>query len=152
MHPAPALRYPVQRAAAEGWVLLGVIVLGAAPVLAWIHHAAGSAWYGLGIWAVASASALVQWWRTPPGFLHWDRQRWIWNTTKEPAAVQPEILLDVQWALVVLLRSCPPASAGNVCRWVLLQRSHAPKQWLALRRALYAPSSNAPLHSPHRVG
>ena len=146
MRNAPSVMYPVGRCAFHGGLLL---------VLAAAVAASLWGWRGSGVeprlWLVALAGAclwlawaVLAWWRSPAGRLHWDAQAagsqnteagaWFWL---DSAGSAPQPVLGLEMALdlqhVVLLRL---HAVTQVPRWLWVQRPSDPARWLDLRRAL----------------
>ena len=142
MHAAPSVNYPVGRSA-FALALSGVLAaLGALAAAAWTLQSAQAGWrQALAFAAVAACgtAALVAWWRSPAGTLHWDGAGWSWEDGQGggvPHPGHPEIALDLQNRLVLRWQE----EAGRV-RWLWLERARAPAHWEALRRAVYSRAS-----------
>lgn len=94
----------------------------------------------------ASAAASGFFWRGQhPEALTWDGGNWLLaapgvvpDTRRH--AVRVDVMLDLQWALLV--RSRPVGSSGRFC-WLWLQRGQDGGRWHALRCALFVPSATA---------
>lgn len=147
MQHAPAVQYPVGRARLH-LLLIGLLgVLGALALSGWmawyddirLRHAAG--WT---VWLATTAWAGLAWWRAPAGDLAWSGDAWSWTQRDQISAVAVQPQLDLQHTL--LLRLSQPAQRGN---WVWLERSRQPRQWAALRRAVFAPTQAAPGAAVH---
>ena len=132
MHNAPSVSYPVGRPRLAGQLAAGLWLVGAASTFFWLREA-GPAW---GQAAAATAlmaigiMALLSWWRSPRGDLHWDGT--AWTGPAGGALDSLDVALDVQRALLVRWQAAP--SAG----WLWLERSRCPQRWLDLRRAVYS--------------
>ncbi|WP_342129469.1 hypothetical protein [Hydrogenophaga sp. OTU3427] len=142
---APSVSYPAGRGRLESWglgVLCGLAWLllavaagqGAQP---WRHPQA--AWsLGLGAGLCVSAAGMV-WWRlraVPTGWLCWRQGGWSWHARLDAAprdVARVDLVCDVQQALLVRVRA-----AGDVPRWLWLERSRDPLRWDDLRRAVWA--------------
>ncbi len=154
MRSAPSVVYPVGRCVFHGCLLIALGVLGLTVLVAWAWSASGrifaeATWLGAGLWLLWSIWALLVWWRTPAGDLHWDSLAlpdneslragaWMWHADKTGEAVplcSIECVLDGQSR--ILLRLKPPA---RLAIWVWAERDHAPAHWGDLRRALVAAS------------
>ena len=142
MHAAPSVSYPVGRSAFALGLAAALAALGALVAAAWLLESAQAGWrHALAAAAVAAggAGALVAWWRSPAGLLHWDGAAWNWEEGRELRPGHPEIALDLQNRLLLRWQ----AEAGRA-RWLWVERARAPAHWEALRRAVYSRAS-APL-------
>lgn len=144
MRNAPSVIFPVGRC--PFWaLLLGCFALLLAGVLA-------LAWSGLTRWqAIGLALAVLLWWvvaarcvwRQPAGWLRFggvhptqllEDTAWAWQG--EPGSdgipvAAPRLVLDLQARLLLQV-----GGASGVPRWIWLEASRSPADWLALRRAL----------------
>lgn len=144
MRNAPSVIFPVGRC--PFWaLLLACFALLLAGVLA-------LAWSGLTRWqAIGLALAVLLWWvvaarcvwRQPAGWLRFgganprplpEDTAWAWQG--EPGSdgipvAAPRLVLDLQVRLLLQV-----GGASGVPRWIWLEASRSPADWLALRRAL----------------
>jgi len=134
MHNAPSVSYPAGRSRLAAELLLGVWLLGCAAAVLWQFHRP-DLWRMATMLATlcgAGAFAASHWWRTPSGTLAWDGEVWTWSAHPEAAAASVEVGLDLQRAL--LLRW----SAGDLSRWIWLDRDTRADRWDDVRRAVYS--------------
>ncbi|MDD5030252.1 MAG: hypothetical protein PHH58_12250 [Rhodoferax sp.] len=138
MQHAPAVQYPVGRSRFHLVLIVLLGSLGALALSGWLsaqddlYAWQAASWTG---WLATTAWASVKWWRTPVGELAWSGNGWSWTQQGQANAVLLQVELDLQQTL--LLRLLQPARHA---RWLWLERSRQPTQWLALRRALFAPT------------
>ncbi len=133
MHNAPAVTYPVGRSAIRALISLVLWLAGLAAVMAWsvlgrvqftllagplVMGAGALAWWG--------------WWQSGNGELCWRTDGWQLRHRQTVSEGAPEVVLDLQASL--LLHWC--GAQGNT--WLWLDRRVAPRQWDALRRAVYS--------------
>lgn len=139
---ASAVRYPLRRSAAFGFVIALMVIAGAAVLVAWALLGAHS--YEIGVmaatclWVFAAASVFQFWQSQWVGSLNWDGRAWSLDgeTAQSVSWVvseQPEVLLDLQ-THVWLCVSCTEHRRV----WLWLDRSCQPERWMDLRRAVYA--------------
>jgi hypothetical protein len=138
MHNAPAVAYPVGRSALYAVVLLGLSLLGIfSTVLGWWEAPQRTiGWRQLalgGMWLSCTGFAAFSWWRSPQGTLRWDGHVWYWDDV--PGGIQ--VGLDAQRMLWV--RWTAQDERSRAVRWVCLESSRSPLQWMDLRRAVYSP-------------
>lgn len=136
MHSAPAVSYPVGRSSFYGALLIGIHVIGASVLLAWVvavdAPGLGQALAGM-LWLASVAVAILSWWRSATGTLTWDGQHWIWAGGDGSHPVSLFVTLDIQNLMLMHLR------ASEVPKlWVWLERRSAPTRWRACRRAVFA--------------
>jgi hypothetical protein len=136
MHSAPAVSYPVGRSFFYGALLVGIHVIGASVLLAWVVASdaprLGQVLGGM-LWLASVAVAMLSWWRSPTGTLTWDGQHWIWADGEESHPVTLSVTLDIQNLMLMYL------GASEVPKlWVWLERRSAPTRWRAYRRAVFA--------------
>ena len=141
MHQAPPVAYPLRNAqtlrrwVGAAWALVLVI-----DVL-WLFQAEWQdwkLWLGLALTALAGACA----YRFRPargnGILQWDGSGWSYREGERETAGLVTVHLDLQSALMV---HWEPASGPGAWHW--LSSAAQPSLWLALRRAVFAPSRTA---------
>lgn len=135
MHNAPAVSYPVGRSPFQAALVMAIVVAGALAQGVWwlqsIEHGVG---HGMGwlLWLGFAIAALRALWRTPQRQLVWDGQDWRLHAGLVSLWVTPQVILDAQRNMLVLLR---PAAAPAL--WVWPAQQMQPERWLALRRALF---------------
>ncbi|MBL0919798.1 MAG: hypothetical protein IBJ14_13935 [Hydrogenophaga sp.] len=146
MRNAPSVSYPVGRCAFWIGLLLGMaFLLVGTFLLAW-SALPGVAGWGLGLalvlWGYAAAHSA---WHQPTGWLHYggasnasggDEAGWTWLRSRTATPVplgKLRVVADLQHR--VLLET---SGAGAAPRWIWLDASRIPADWLALRRALLA--------------
>jgi hypothetical protein len=140
MHHAPAVNFSVGRSRFHGYLLIGLVTLGAGTLLAWCLQADDVqtrhvlAW---GVWLMTSITAIVAWLRSPLVSLTWDGQIWTWTNQGESRPVDVAVLFDAQ--SLVLLR----VQTTQSCIWVWPEQRIARSRWLAFRRAIFAPQPAA---------
>ena len=100
-----------------------------------MHGLGWLSWLAFGAWALWSVA------HTPQQQLVWDGQDWRLQSGAMSAWVRPQVILDLQQNMLVLLR---PAAGPAV--WVWHTQKAQAERWLALRRALFNPAS--PVMSP----
>jgi toxin CptA len=136
MHSAPAVSYPVGRSSFYGALLVGIHVIGASVLVAWVVTSDA---LGLGhalvwlLWLTSVVVALLSWLRSPTGTLTWDGQHWIWSGGDGSHPVTLLVTLDIQNLMLMHLHS---SEAPKL--WVWLERRSAPTRWRACRRAVFA--------------
>jgi hypothetical protein len=135
MYRPPAVRYEV---AWSRWHLAATAVLGFAAVVATAYFVLQtSSWViqftVLGTLASAISCTIWGWLRTPHGTLRWDGTLWHWSAWGDVPVAQLQVLMDLQFALALRLRS----EAGQHCLLWLEHRS-SDANWRAMRRALVA--------------
>lgn len=152
MHNALSVVYPVGRCAFQAWLLVFLGLLSAAVGVLYLLVSDFSTTRPWGLvapvagvvgWMLWVAWALLSWFRTREGVLHWNPVRgqdgaeagpWSWTDRlgAEPLRLSGvERVLDLQDR--VLLRLLTPG-AGQ--RWVWVERRDQPARWGDLRRAL----------------
>lgn len=143
-HVPPAVRFPLARSLRLLAVLLILVVAGLGTMVAsqWNTPATSveTGWVltMATAWCIATATAMTWWWRSPAqGWLAWNGVEWtILTSGSEPRLIASDSLtvaMDFQWAVLL---SCQSDGANPFGLW--LEKSQAPKDWLALRRAAYA--------------
>jgi toxin CptA len=148
MHNAPAVSYPVGRSRFQAALTLAVLLAGAAAQAVWwlmaTEHGLGHV-LGILFWCVTCVWAIWRVWHTAPAELLWDGQCWRWRSGASSLAVVPQVIVDGQHHLLLCLRT-PTASA----LWAWPAYRVQPERWLALRRALFQPSSRPDEPAPSR--
>ncbi|WP_296490046.1 hypothetical protein [Rhodoferax sp.] len=139
MYKPPAVIYPVGRSRFQAGLTLAVVFAGAIVQVVWWliskGHGLGHA-LGLLLWSVTCVWAIWSVWHTVAAQLVWDGQGWLLRSGSSSLAVVPQVIVDGQHHLLILLRpSTGPA------RWAWPARQAQPERWLALRRALFNTSS-----------
>ena len=145
MHHAPSVSYPVGRGAFQHRLLLAQTLLSLLWMLAWaLTQPVTWAWIGVSV--VLAAMTLLQWRATrPPGrTLLWADGVWVLQPASAPlpkitlrhcvGAVKP--VFDGQSTLLLRWQSTSDR-LGSGGRWLWLDQSSCPSQWLDLRRAVY---------------
>ncbi|AMO22107.1 hypothetical protein GCM10027034_24050 [Ramlibacter solisilvae] len=135
MHNAPSVNYPVGRSRLQGALLAAAWTAGALAVAGWawqVQPAPGRAVPALLAVLLAGAFAARRWIRGPRGVLAWDGQFWCWTVGDTALQAHPEVVLDLQQAILLRL------GAGRGAQWLWLERRAAPARWDDLRRAVYA--------------
>ena len=134
MHHAPAVTYPVGRSCI--WAVLGAALwlAGLSAVLAWAPaggdpRAMAAA---LGLCGVTGVVALAGWWRSAGGELAWQPDGWRLHRSAVSCHGTPQVVMDLQASLLLRWHS----AQGH--DWLWLDRRTAPRQWDALRRAVYS--------------
>jgi len=140
MHNAPAVSFPVGRSRFYAAMVLGVLTLSASTLVLWVTQADALVLrhlIGALLWLISAGWAVRAWRQTPVGVLHWDGRVWTWRVGNAgdnmDLVVDVAVVLDVQ--IAVLLR----LSAQNELIWLWPEQRMAAHQWLALRRAVFAP-------------
>jgi len=136
MHSAPAVSYPVGRSSFYGSLLVGVHVIGASVLSAWVvtsdvpglEHVAAFA-----IWLASAALAVWSWWRARTGALTWDGQHWFWTDGDRSHPVILSVALDLQRLMLMQLHSSEASSL-----WIWLERRAMPARWRPCRCAVFA--------------
>lgn len=135
MHQPPAVSHNVQR---SRWHLIGILVIWfvalAASAALWqssadtpLKSSVLASAVSLGVWAVKD------WFQSERGSLRWDGQQWLWSGFGDFPVQHLFVVLDFQRLILVKLRT---SSLG--VRWIWLEASVSNRQWLAMRRALFA--------------
>ena len=146
MHNAPSVSYPVGRCAFQRKLLLMQTVLSLLLMLGWALTQP-LAWVWIGVSVVVAMAALVQWRvavRSQSKTLLWSDGVWLIQPTSMPlsttaarhcvGAVKP--VFDGQSTLLLRWQSTSDR-LGSARRWLWLDQSSSPSQWLDLRRAVY---------------
>jgi toxin CptA len=146
MHNAPSVSYPAGRSRFAASLLLGLWLLGCAAALLWHSQSPDSRRLGAMLLVLAAAGlfAASHWWRTPDGTLTWDGERWSWSVQPEAAAVEVEVALDLQRALLLHWK------ASGAPRWIWLERASRTERWDDLRRAVYSRARPTALQQAQR--
>lgn len=142
-HRAPTVRFRVEPSRKAALLTAAVWATAAVMNLAWWQLAAsgdpGPALGGLSLLAV-SVLLVVRGRRPVHGQISWDGQ-WRWFSPAYPAGttlVWPQVVMDMQQ--LMLVRLCNADGA----RWTLwLDAAAQPRDWLDLRRALFAAPPSA---------
>lgn len=140
MHSAPSVSYPVGRSAFALRLAAALALLGLGAVAAWTWQAATPGWrqaVGLAAVILAGAAAWRAWLASPRGVLRWTGGEWAWDEGGQVVTGAVALALDLQSHL--LLRW----DGAGAARWFWLERSAAPADWDALRRAVYSRASLA---------
>ncbi len=138
MHSAPAVVFPVGRSHFEAWSIGALI---SCECFAWVLWSSSVAVIGEfqisagALVVVFSVWLLMSWWQTPQGRLSWDGMNWALYLKGQTTSVNPELVFDLQF--VMLLRLGVHESS-RAC-WVWLERSSNSLRWFALRRAVHQP-------------
>lgn len=151
---APAVRCSVARSSAVLGALCGFSVLALAALVGWSYVGLQAGWLersiALLLWTAATGAAGHFWWNAPRGALAWDGAQWWLETAHAgpavPAEASPQVLLDLQWGLLLLLKV-----RQNRSLWLWLERRQSPQQWSALRRAVYS-RARADAHAAKGTG
>jgi len=125
----------VGRSRFEGLLLLAAWAAGALAVAEWTWQVEPSTGPLATAWLVtllAGAFAAIRWFRTPAGVLAWDGQQWSWTVSERLLQTHPQVLADLQHALLLRLGGHRGAA------WLWLDRKSAPAHWHDLRRAVYS--------------
>ncbi|UJW81611.1 hypothetical protein [Hydrogenophaga sp. SL48] len=149
MRSAPSVMYPVGRCSFYAGLLLASGSMGLL-VVAWGARM-GPSWsvaFGVLLWMLWGAIAVVSWRHSPVGRLQWDalaapvddllarEGAWLWHSTAYQDGVvllRVEPVQDFQrW---MLLRLHNPEGART---WVWVARASDPQRWDDLRRAVVA--------------
>lgn len=145
MHNAPSVSYPVGRCAFQRRLLLAQTVLSLLLMLGWALTQPVT-WAWLGVSVVLAAMTLLQWRTTgsQSRTLLWSDGVWLIQPTSMPlsttaarhcvGAVKP--VFDGQSTLLLRWQSTSDR-LGSGRRWLWLNQSSSPSQWLDLRRAVY---------------
>ena len=140
---SPAVHFPLRLSAQlrAGW--WGMLLIGAAVLLAWMYSGAGDAASYLWRWFMAVTVWILCAWcshcalqRQPQGALHWSGATWSWiNNVEQVHGLRgvPVVVLDMQWLLVLKF-----ADARQQTQRFVLQRNWAPQAWGDMRRAVYS--------------
>lgn len=135
MHLPPAASYSVKPSRWHLALLCALVLAG------WLAVAAyGATQAGMLRLSLLAAAALagtcaccIAWHSSPQGLLQWDGSQWLWSGFAGAGVRSLDLVLDLQWLLLVQLRS----EHGKTVYLFLDQRpGHA--DWLALRRAVLA--------------
>jgi toxin CptA len=135
MHNAPSVNYPVGRSRLAGALLATAWAAGALAVAAWTLQVQTSDTRTLLAWSSVLLSgflAVRMWARTPAGLLAWDGQTWSWSIGERVLQAHPEVILDLQCALLLRL------GEGRSASWLWLEKRWSPARWDDLRRAVYS--------------
>jgi hypothetical protein len=138
MHSAPSVDFAFRRSRLQAWLMVVLVVCESLSLAAWYLSVDVIAWpqAGAGVLVlVFSVWLLATWWQTPEGHMSWDGLFWTLSLKGKMAAVNPELVLDLQ--VVILLRLIEPD--GVHVSWVWLDRASNPIRWMALRRAVHNP-------------
>jgi len=147
MHSAASVAYPVARSRRVGQWLGVLCIVGVAPVIAWSVAVPASFLLRCGLWLWtfgAVGGAAFWWWSGRPCTLVWDGLEWRTEPslpgvgTVGDSQVRLFVSLDLQ--SVMLLRLCWPV--GGV-RWIVADRTSAPRLWHGLRCAVTASAFSA---------
>jgi len=145
MHNAPSVSYPVGRCAFQRRLLLAQTVLSLLLMLGWALTQPVT-WAWLGVSVVLAAMTFLQWRTTgsQSRTLLWSDSVWLIQPTSMPlsttaarhcvGAVKP--VFDGQSTLLLRWQSTSDR-LGSGRRWLWLDQSSSPSQWLDLRRAVY---------------
>jgi hypothetical protein len=137
MHQAPPVTYPLGNVQVlRRWVLAAWVLVLTIDVLWWVQSPSQdwSLWIGLSLTVLAGACAWRFWPMGDSAMLQWDGRDWSLGEGERRAAGVLTVHLDLQSALLVFWS---PASGPGTWRW--LSSEVLPSQWLALRRAVFAP-------------
>lgn len=136
MHNAPAVSYPVGRSRFQAKLLSAVCLLGMLTCTVWFNQAQTPDWrqwlmlFGTLVTPIAT---YWQWRQTVTGQLAWEGLNWSWTESEVVVTVQLAKILDVQHAMLLMLRS----THGAQFFWIWVERDASPARWLALRRAVH---------------
>lgn len=136
MHNAPSVSFPVGRSHFQGRLLASLVCLGLLTLASWSFQSKILGWrHGLAACSLVLISVWVawSWWRTHIGSFSWDGVAWHLAVGTRSALVLPEIVLDLQSAVLLRLQVVD----GKGVAWVWLDRVSSPVRWMALRRAVY---------------
>lgn len=159
MHRPPSASVPIGR---NPWHLGALVAFAAFSAIALAFQ-----WHGLSMltkasvvltWAASVVIALWHWKQLPSGRLLWDGQHWAFVCASHALEVRPQLVMDLQFLLVLKLK---PATQGSASfpHWVCIDSSQAkqlPGAWSALRRALVfaqpRSDSDKPLNPEAKAG
>lgn len=144
MHAAPPVSFPAGRSRTAGFLLAALSAAALATACAWAaavpqggwrQAAAFVAWAAAFVaWAAASLAAWRGWLDSATGTLRWDGAAWLWSGDgPDEAGGTPAIALDLQACMLLRWR----AESGRG-RWLWVDRGASPREWPALRRAVYS--------------
>jgi hypothetical protein len=136
MHNAPAVSYPVGRSRFQAQLFAAVSLAGLLASAAWFAQVQTPGWRQ---WLMLFGAVLTamgtywQWRQTVVGQLTWEGSSWRWTESDTSVSLQLVLILDVQQAMLLLLRGA--RSARGI--WIWVERDTSPTRWLALRRAVH---------------
>jgi hypothetical protein len=136
MYNAPAVSFSVGRSRFHGLLLAVVIVTGGGVLILWGTQVDTLGMRQLAatvLWLMAAGWALQDWLQTPIGTLAWDGQVWVWICNNESLAVDLDVAIDSQGALLLCLQA-----HGRQRAWLWPERRMAPTRWSDFRRAVFA--------------
>jgi hypothetical protein len=136
MHNAPAVSYPVGRSRFQAQLFSAVSLAGLLASAGWFAQVQTPGWqqWLMLFGAVMTAmGAYWQWRQTVVGQLTREGSSWSWTESDASVSVQLVLIVDVQQAMLLLLRGV--RSARGI--WIWVERDASPTRWLALRRAAY---------------
>jgi toxin CptA len=136
MHGAPSVSYPVGRCRFAAILMGTAWAAGAAACGAWLWLVEAAVWQralAIGLPALAAVLALRAMREPPQGALSWTGDGWRWMPEgQEARSGRVALALDLQrWLLVHWTGSGGAA-------WLWMERRQGPRDWDALRRAVYS--------------
>ncbi len=147
MHNAPALTYAVGRSRAYACLVALIALVAAVAGVLWLNQMADRGWRAwLYVWTSLATLALAVWHgaRLPCGILQWDGQAWSWTDTGPARPVTLQVHADLLVGLVLGLRD-----EDGKRFWLWPERSHDPRSWSALRRAVFSRDGSVPAIDVH---
>ena len=136
MHSAPAVSYPVGRSHFQGWLVGLTALVGTLTALLWHYQVTTGGWKQWLFVVTLLGSCMVafrDWRRAPRGILRWDGKDWTWISPAALAGGVVTIHLDLQFCLVLSLRT----EAGARI-WLWPEQRVEVTRWNALRRAVFS--------------